>query len=34
MANANVDFIDAYLAEIARQKGQTIVYFDRDFILL
>ncbi|MEH2364687.1 PIN domain-containing protein [Nostoc sp.] len=24
MANANVDFIDAYLAEIARQKGETI----------
>ncbi|MEH2416499.1 PIN domain-containing protein [Nostoc sp.] len=31
MANANVDFIDAYLAEIARQKGETIVSFDRDF---
>jgi predicted nucleic acid-binding protein len=31
MANANVDFIDAYLAEIARQKGEKIVSFDRDF---
>lgn len=31
MANANIDFIDTYLAEIARQKGEKIVSFDRDF---
>ncbi|MBN3870004.1 PIN domain-containing protein [Nostoc sp. JL33] len=31
MANANVDFIDAYLAETPHQKGETIVSFDRDF---
>jgi predicted nucleic acid-binding protein len=31
MASANVDFIDAYLAEIARYTGESVVSFDRDF---
>ncbi|MDJ0617703.1 MAG: PIN domain-containing protein [Calothrix sp. MO_192.B10] len=31
MANANVDFLDAYLAEIARHTGESVVSFDRDF---
>ncbi|MCM0594472.1 MAG: PIN domain-containing protein [Gloeotrichia echinulata DVL01] len=31
MASANVDFVDAYLAEIARQTGGTVVSFDKDF---
>jgi predicted nucleic acid-binding protein len=31
MATVNVDFADAYLAEIARQQGETVVSFDRDF---
>lgn len=31
MARVNVDFIDAFLAEIARREGETIVSFDRDF---
>ncbi len=31
MASANVDFIDAYLAEVARKTGEIIVSFDRDF---
>ena len=31
MASANVDFIDAYLAEVARHTGGMIVSFDRDF---
>lgn len=31
MADSNVDFVDAYLAEIARHAGGTIASFDRDF---
>jgi predicted nucleic acid-binding protein len=31
MARANVDFVDAYLAEVTRQTGGTVVSFDRDF---
>ena len=31
MASANVDFVDAYLAEIARRENGTVVSFDRDF---
>jgi predicted nucleic acid-binding protein len=31
MATVNVDFVDAYLAEIARKHGEPIVSFDRDF---
>ena len=31
MARVNVDFIDAFLAEIARREGEAIVSFDRDF---
>lgn len=31
MAVANVDFVDAYLAETARQTGYTVVSFDKDF---
>lgn len=31
MATANVDFIDAYLAEVARREGGSVVSFDRDF---
>jgi predicted nucleic acid-binding protein len=31
MASANVDFLDAYLAEIARYTGESVVSFDRDF---
>ena len=31
MATANVDFIDAFLAEIARREGGSVVSFDRDF---
>ena len=31
MATVNVDFADAYLAEIARQQGEAVVSFDRDF---
>jgi predicted nucleic acid-binding protein len=31
MASANVDFVDAYLAEIARQARGTVASFDRDF---
>jgi len=31
MARVNVDFIDAFLAEIARRDGGTIASFDRDF---
>ena len=34
MAAANVDFVDAYLAEIARQSEGTVASFDRDFRLL
>ena len=31
MADNNVDFVDAYLAEVARHAGGTIASFDRDF---
>jgi predicted nucleic acid-binding protein len=31
MATANVDFVDAYLAEITRQARGTVASFDRDF---
>ncbi|UBF29177.1 PIN domain-containing protein [Kovacikia minuta CCNUW1] len=31
MATANVDFIDAFLAEVARREGNSVVSFDRDF---
>ena len=31
MATANVDFIDAFLAEVARREGGSVVSFDRDF---
>lgn len=31
MASANVDFIDAYLAEVAHRSGEAVVSFDRDF---
>lgn len=31
MASANVDFVDAYLAETTRQAGGTVASFDRDF---
>ncbi len=31
MATANVDFIDAYLAEVARRNDEAVVSFDQDF---
>ena len=31
MTAQNVDFLDAYLAEVARSRGETVVSFDRDF---
>jgi predicted nucleic acid-binding protein len=31
MTAQNVDFLDAYLAEVARSKGEAVVSFDRDF---
>lgn len=31
MAIANVDFLDAFLAETARLRGGSVVSFDRDF---
>jgi predicted nucleic acid-binding protein len=31
MASANVDFMDAYLAAVARREGEAVVSFDRDF---
>ncbi|HEY9707591.1 MAG TPA: type II toxin-antitoxin system VapC family toxin [Oculatellaceae cyanobacterium] len=31
MARANVDFVDAFLAETARRQGEAVVSFDRDF---
>ncbi|MEB3886647.1 PIN domain-containing protein [Lyngbya sp. CCY1209] len=31
MATKNVDFVDAYLAETARQSNESIASFDRDF---
>lgn len=31
MATANVDFIDAFLAETARREGGAVASFDRDF---
>lgn len=34
MASSNVDFVDAYLAELARSKGEAVCSFDRDFARL
>jgi AbrB family looped-hinge helix DNA binding protein len=34
MARSNVDFVDAYLAEVARSKGEAVCSFDRDFARL
>jgi predicted nucleic acid-binding protein len=31
MAEANVDFVDAYLAQAALAKGQAVCSFDEDF---
>lgn len=31
MSDANVDFVDAYLAEIARRHDESVASFDRDF---
>jgi predicted nucleic acid-binding protein len=31
MARANVDFLDAFLAETARKEGGAVASFDRDF---
>jgi predicted nucleic acid-binding protein len=31
MARHNVDFVDAYLAELARRDGLSVATFDRDF---
>jgi predicted nucleic acid-binding protein len=31
MATVNVDFLDAFLAEVARREGGAVVSFDRDF---
>ncbi len=31
MAKANVDFVDAYLAEVTRRSGGIVESFDRDF---
>ena len=31
MAKLNVDFADAYLAEVGRREGEAVVSFDRDF---
>lgn len=31
MVAANVDFIDAYLAKLARREGESVASFDRDF---
>lgn len=31
MASANVDFVDAYLAETAQQTGYAVASFDKDF---
>ncbi|MBE9170019.1 PIN domain-containing protein [Pleurocapsales cyanobacterium LEGE 06147] len=31
MAAVNVDFVDAYLAEIARRENDSVASFDRDF---
>lgn len=31
MARSNVDFVDAYLAEVARSKGEAVCSFDQDF---
>lgn len=31
MVSANVDFIDAFLAEVARREGEGVISFDRDF---
>lgn len=34
MSMANVDFVDAYLAELARENGQAVCSFDKDFLKL
>ncbi|MBU2602837.1 MAG: PIN domain-containing protein [Actinobacteria bacterium] len=34
MARSNVDFVDAYLAEVARAKGEAVCSFDQDFARL
>ncbi|MHB0979278.1 MAG: PIN domain-containing protein [Thermoleophilia bacterium] len=34
MARSNVDFVDAYLAEVARSKGEAVCSFDQDFARL
>lgn len=31
MSDANVDFVDAFLAELARRQDEPVVSFDRDF---
>lgn len=31
MSDANVDFVDAYLAEVARRHDEPVASFDRDF---
>jgi predicted nucleic acid-binding protein len=31
MASANVAFVDAFLAEVARRSSGTVASFDRDF---
>ena len=31
MAGANVDFVDAYLAQIAKAKREAVCSFDEDF---
>lgn len=31
MSDANVDFVDAFLAELARRHGEPVVSFDRNF---
>ena len=34
MARFNVDFVDGYLAEVARSKGEAVCSFNRDFARL
>jgi predicted nucleic-acid-binding protein len=34
MARSNVDFVDAYLAEVARAIGEAVCSFDQDFARL
>ena len=31
MADKNVDFVDAFLAELARSRGEAVASFDNDF---